>query len=145
MPGRTDVAAGLTLGAIGVAVAVWSALNFDIGTPRRMGPGFFPLGLGVMLTGLGGVIAASAAPAKADKLRLALPELAAVLSAIVVFALGVERLGLIATTAATVLIASAAAPRRGVIWRLVLAAAVTAISALVFHILLRMTLPLWPA
>lgn len=36
----------------GAAVA-WGATNYAIGTPARMGPGFFPLVLGLMLMALG--------------------------------------------------------------------------------------------
>lgn len=145
MRDRADLAGGLVLAVLGAAVAAYAALHYDIGTLRRMGPGFFPLGLGALLAVLGGSIAFGAAPAQSDKSRIALPELAAILTAILVFALGLERLGLVLTTALTVLIASAAAPRAGLLWRVALAVIITAISVVIFKLALAMTLPLWPS
>jgi hypothetical protein len=43
------------------------------------------------------------------------------------------------------LVASLAAPDRRIGWRLVLTCVVTALSVIVFHFGLRMTVPLWPA
>lgn len=140
-----DLASGLVLAALGLGVALWAGLHFDPGTPRRMGPGLFPMCLGVMLALLGTVIALTAGPAPARPARIALPELGAVIGAILVFALGVERLGLVPTTAASVLLASAAVPRPGLLWRLGMAAVVTALSAAVFHSALALSLPLFPA
>lgn len=141
---RADLISGLTLAALGLAVAAWAAVKFDLGTPRRMGPGFFPVGLGLMLAVLGGVVALTAAPAPEKPERLALPELAAVIAAILIFALGVERLGLVPATVLSVLVSSAAVTRPGILWRLVLAAAVTLVSVAVFHVGLAMNLPLFP-
>lgn len=140
-----DLVSGLALAVIGLAVAVYAGLNWDIGSPRRMGPGFFPLGLGALLTVLGLAIAAGGWRREAPAQRLALPEMAAVLGAISFFALAMNRAGLVAATATAVLIASTAAPRRGMVWRLVLAVIVTALSVVIFHGLLNMTIPLWPA
>lgn len=50
-----DFAAGLTAAAIG-AFVVWVASDYGFGTPRRMGPGFFPVGLGVILILVGAAI-----------------------------------------------------------------------------------------
>ncbi|MEP6557608.1 MAG: tripartite tricarboxylate transporter TctB family protein [Burkholderiales bacterium] len=49
---QRDFFAGLMFGAIGVAFA-WGATNYNIGTGARMGPGYFPLILGVLLAALG--------------------------------------------------------------------------------------------
>ncbi|WP_313135883.1 tripartite tricarboxylate transporter TctB family protein [Paracoccus jeotgali] len=142
MQDRQDLAAGAILAAIGLAVAGYAALHYDIGTPRRMGPGFFPLGLGLALALLGGTVALLRGGQPMP--RPTLPELVAVLSAIVIFALGVERLGLVLTTFVSVLVASAAAPRGGILWRLLLGCGVCVIAVGVFHLALAMNLPLWP-
>ena len=140
---RADQFGGIILACLGLAVAAWSATRFDIGTLRRMGPGFYPLALGLTLAGLGAIVTLGAGPG-GQRTRLALPELAAVVGAIAVFAFGVERFGLVGTTAASVLISSLATPRGGIAWRLALAACVTALCVMVFHLGLRMSLPLWP-
>lgn len=139
-----DLAGGIVLAAAGLFVAIYVAAHYDIGSLRRMGPGFFPILLGASLAILGVVIAIPAWSQARQPMRIAWKEAAAVLSAIVVFALGLERAGLIPSTAAAVLIASLAAPDRRILWRLVLAVAVTVLSVAVFHFGLRMTVPLWP-
>ena len=51
-----DVLAGLAFVGFGLAFAI-GALAYDIGDPVRMGPGFFPLVVGVLLAILGALIA----------------------------------------------------------------------------------------
>ena len=52
---QKDFWSGLMFMAIGIAFA-WGATNYTIGEAARMGPGYFPLMLGVLLTALGGFI-----------------------------------------------------------------------------------------
>jgi len=52
---QKDFFSGLLFMVIGVAFA-WGSSNYTIGTGARMGPGYFPLVLGVVLSVLGGVI-----------------------------------------------------------------------------------------
>ncbi len=52
---QRDFFAGLMFAAVGVAFA-WGANNYNIGTGARMGPGYFPLILGVILALLGSLI-----------------------------------------------------------------------------------------
>ena len=66
------------------------------------------------------------------------------LAAILIFAAGLDRLGLVLVTLTSVLIASLAAPDRRIGWRIVLALVVTALSVAVFSFGLKMTVPLWP-
>ncbi len=51
---RKDFLGGLLILVLGLATGV-QASSYDIGSLRRMGPGFFPLGLGVIL-GVTGVL-----------------------------------------------------------------------------------------
>ena len=139
-----DILGGLILTAIGVGAALWAALHYDIGTLRRMGPGFFPVVLGAGLFVLGLVIALPALGRACTAPKVEPWTLLAVLAAIVIFALGLSRLGLAGATAVTVLVATLPAPRKGWVWRTVLALSVSVLTVLVFSIGLRMTLPLWP-
>ena len=52
---QKDFWAGLMFMAVGIAFA-WGSTNYNIGEGARMGPGYFPLMLGILLTGLGGFI-----------------------------------------------------------------------------------------
>ncbi len=53
---QKDFFSGLLFMGVGVAFA-WGASTYNVGTGARMGPGYFPLMLGVVLALLGGVIA----------------------------------------------------------------------------------------
>lgn len=140
-----DLASGVILTLIGLAVATYALANYDLGALRRMGPGFFPTMLGFGLAGLGVMIAAAAWARSGRPVAIAWKEAAAVIAAIAVFAAGLERAGLVGVTFVAVLIATLAAPDRRAGWRLALAAAITVLSVLVFHFGLKMTAPLWPA
>lgn len=50
-----DGAAGLAFFVFGIGFAVL-ALNYPLGTTMRMGPGYFPVVLGLILAGLGLVV-----------------------------------------------------------------------------------------
>jgi predicted outer membrane lipoprotein len=52
---QKDFFSGLMFMAVGVAFA-WGATTYKVGTGARMGPGYFPLMLGVLLAALGSVI-----------------------------------------------------------------------------------------
>lgn len=139
-----DLGWGAALALTGLAVAGYAWTSYDMGSLRRMGPGFFPVTLGMLLAGLGTLIAIPAMGRPGQPRPFAWPETIAVVAALLVFGMALERLGVLLTTALTVLIASAAAPRRGLGWRLVLTVAVTALVWLVFVRGLNMSLPVWP-
>ena len=52
---QKDFFAGLVYAGIGVAFA-WGATNYSVGSGARMGPGYFPLLLGVVLAIIGCII-----------------------------------------------------------------------------------------
>ncbi|KEP69292.1 hypothetical protein DL1_04370 [Thioclava dalianensis] len=139
-----DLAGGVILAGIGLFVSLYAVDHYEIGSLRRMGPGFFPAVLGGVLACLGVVIALPALVRQGPAIRIAWKECLAVLGAILVFAAGLDRLGLALVTLISVLIASVAAPDRRIGWRIVLALTVTALSVAVFSFGLKMTVPLWP-
>lgn len=139
-----DLVGGVLLAAIGLFVTLYSLNHYDFGSMRRMGPGFFPVLLGGVLALLGVIIALPAIVRQGGSVRVAWKECLAVLAAIIVFAAGLDRLGLVLTTLASVLIATLATPDRRIGWRIALALVVTALSVAVFSFGLKMTVPLWP-
>ncbi len=62
---QKDFFAGLMFIAIGVAFA-WGATNYNVGSAARMGPGYFPLLLGVLLVFIGGALAFKAMVVKTE-------------------------------------------------------------------------------
>ena len=139
-----DLWGGAAMVAIGCFVALYSLANYDFGSLRQMGPGFFPVTLGALLAGLGLLIALPAWRRAGEARPFAMPEAIAILTAIALFGLGLQKLGLVATTASAVLIASLPAPRGGWLWRVILAGVITALTWLVFKQGLQMTMPVWP-
>lgn len=53
---QQDFWSGLMFIAIGTFFALWTINNYDIGTAARMGPGYFPLALGILQAILGAVV-----------------------------------------------------------------------------------------
>ncbi len=139
-----DLLGGLALAALGIGAAGWAVAHYSLGSLRQMGPGFFPAALGFALFVLGLIVALPALRRTADAPKVEPASALAVLGAILVFGLGLYRLGLVGATLAAVLVASIPAPRKGWVWRLVLAGVITVLTVTVFSIGLRMTLPLWP-
>ena len=141
----TDLLGGGAMVALGLAVAAYSAAHYDTDTLRRMGPGFLPLGLGVMLAIFGAIIALPAWSRPGQAVAVAWREALCVLASILIFGLGMARLGLVPATMLAVLVASVPAPQGGIAWRVVLAAVVSLITWLVFSVGLRLSIPVWPA
>ena len=52
---QKDFFAGLMFMGVGTAFA-WGATTYNVGTGARMGPGYFPLMLGILLAFIGGLI-----------------------------------------------------------------------------------------
>jgi len=141
---RRDFLGGLMLLALGVAAIAMSS-GYAIGTAARMGPGYSPRALGMLLIAIGGVIAAQA-------LRVAGPRFPrwpwrptiVVLGSVVLFGAIVERSGLALSTVVLVFLASAASaefrPREALVSAVVLAV----LAVLVFAVGLQVQLPTWP-
>ncbi|RJE82134.1 tripartite tricarboxylate transporter TctB family protein [Paracoccus onubensis] len=139
-----DILWGGFLSLLGLAVAVYSATHYDIGNLRRMGPGFFPVSLGAVLALLGVVIAIPALWRAGETRSFAGRELLGIIVALLLFALLMNRVGIVVTAAAVSFVASAVAPRPGIVWRLVLAAVIAGLTWAVFIEALEMAIPVWP-
>ena len=141
---RQNVLGGLLLVLFGViGLALGGAL--DIGTPRRMGPGFFPRLLSWLLVGIGaGIALAGARGTSAERVSPgAWRPLAMVTIALLCFQLLIDRLGLVVATIAVVGIAALGG--RDTRWPEVVALAglLAAGAALLFVKALDLPIPLW--
>jgi hypothetical protein len=141
---RQNVLGGLLLVLFGVLGLALGA-SLDIGTVRRMGPGFFPRILSWLLVGIGaGIALAGARDASADRVSAgAWRPLAMVTIALLCFQLLIDRLGLVVATIAVVGIAALGG--RDTRWPEVaaLAGVLAAGAALLFVKALDLPIPLW--
>lgn len=104
-----DVIGGLALLLIGAGVAFYAFNVYPIGTLRRMGPGFFPGYLGVLLAILGASIIAPALLRNGPKiLVMEWRALTFISIAGLFFALTINRLGIIPAVMGVVIISARA-------------------------------------
>jgi Tripartite tricarboxylate transporter TctB family len=141
----SDFWCGLLLSAVGIAFVVL-AQRYRIGTPARMGPGFFPTILGGVLAALGLSLAIPAFFRSGEPLpRLGVRPLLTILAAIVIFALLLQPLGFVLAALILVLISGFADPELRPVESLGLALLLTVFSVGIFVVLLGLPLNLWPA
>ena len=139
---RKDLLAGATFVAFGLAFAITSA-TYEVGSALRMGPGYFPLVLGSVLVVLGILIAVKGFVAgEGDDIGpVPWKALALLVVALLFFGFTVRGLGLVPALLVTVLLSALAGHRARVIPAVVIAACLTALSVLIFVIVLQLRLP----
>ena len=139
-----DFWAGVLFVLIGIA-AIAIGSRYNLGTAARMGPGYFPRILGILLIVLGGIIAlralrADGPPIPAWRMRPTL----VVLGSVVIFGLIVTKVGMAISVLILIVLSSAASrefrPREAVISGILLAA----LAVGVFVIGLKLQVPIWP-
>jgi hypothetical protein len=139
-----DFVAGLMFIAIGVA-AIVIASNYTLGTAARMGPGYFPRILGILMIALGSVLALRSlrlhgSPIPGWRWR----PVVVVLGSTIVFGLIVNFAGLVLSTILLIVMASAAShefrPKEAVISGILLAM----LAVGVFVIGLKLQIGIWP-
>lgn len=123
---------GVALIAVGLWYAHYASAQYSIGSLRRMGPGFFPTSLGFLMAGVGALIALPALFRGGPVPGVAWRAGAAILLAITVFALTVERTGLIPATLLLVGIAALAERKVHPVRTAILGIALSAMAVLVF-------------
>ncbi|MEY4267683.1 MAG: hypothetical protein RIS90_2218 [Pseudomonadota bacterium] len=153
---QKDFFSGLLFTAVGVAFA-WGATKYSIGTGARMGPGYFPLMLGILMAVLGGVITFKALVVETedgDKVGgWAWKPLFFIIAANLLFGLMLGGLpsikfpafGLIAGIYALTFVASLAGEEFKPKEVAVLATILAIMSYLAFIVLLKLQFPVWPA
>ena len=152
---QKDFYAGLLFTLVGSAFG-WGALDYQVGTSARMGPGYFPMMLGVLLALLGGVMMLRAVLAQPDGVQAIGPwawkPLVAIISANLLFgvALGglprlkLPALGLMLGIYLLTFMACLAGERFKFKEATLLATALAGLSYLAFVLLLKLQLPVWP-
>jgi hypothetical protein len=153
---QKDFLSGLMFTLVGIAFAI-GATNFTVGNAARMGPGYFPLLLGIVLTGLGILVTIQSFKSTAtdgDPVgSLAWRPLGFIIGANLAFgillvgvpALGIPAFGLIIATYALVLIAGYARPSCSLKESVILATILAVGSYGAFVYALNLQFPVWPA
>jgi hypothetical protein len=145
---KRDYYAGGLMTLIGVG-AILEARHYNVGTLFHMGPGFFPIILGVVMTGLGILIAGVAAMADAesdDQMSYPKPEWFAwfcILMGPILFIILGNYGGLLPATFACVFVSSLGDRTSTLKGSLILAATVTVFGVALFSYVLQVSLPMW--
>ena len=144
---QQDVAAGLIYVLAGAAFSL-GALNYKLGDPSRMGPGWFPFWIGVLLVAVGIANVAAGMRAHATPQRVKRPEfgsLAWILGAVVLFGVLLKPAGLVLSLAVLVLVASRASHEFSWKGALLNTAVLILFSVGAFIRGIQLQIPLWPA
>lgn len=152
---QKDFFSGLMFMVVGGAFAI-GAIDYTLGSGAKMGPGFFPMALGIILAILGVIITITSMVVKTpdgDKIgSIAWRPLVFIIAANLIFgvalggirAIGLPPMGMVAGIYALTFIACNAGDR--FIWKeaLVLATVLSVLSYGAFILLLKLRFPVWP-
>ena len=153
---QKDFFSGLMFMVVGVAFA-WGATTYSVGSGARMGPGYFPLMLGILLALIGAVITFKALVVETeggDKIGAwAWKPLFFILAANFVFgillgglpSIGLPAMGMILGIYALVIISSLAGNEFSLKGVLGLSTILAIGSYLAFVVLLKLQFPVWPS
>jgi putative tricarboxylic transport membrane protein len=153
---QKDFFSGLMFLSVGVAFA-WGASTYSVGEGSRMGPGYFPLVLGILLAAIGAFTIFESMVVETEDGepigKFAWKPLGFIIGANVLFGvllggvprLGIPAFGLIAGIYALVFVASMAGEEHN--WKavIVLATVLAIGSYLAFILLLKLQFPVWPS
>jgi hypothetical protein len=139
-----DFVAGALFVAIGIA-AIALGSRYTLGTAARMGPGYFPRILGILLIVLGGIIALRALRVRGEPLpAFRWRPFVIVLGSVVLFGAIVQTVGVALATVILIVTASAASPEFRPRESLVVGIVLAALAVGVFVVGLQLQLPIWP-
>jgi len=144
---QKDFASGLMFILVGFGFS-WVARGYSMGTAAKMGPGYFPFWLGVVLALLGALVLWGSLSAKAEEDHLArwdIKSLLWILGAVVLFGLMLKPLGMVLSVLALVLVSSMASHEfswKGAVLNSIILVVIS-LGAFVYGINLQM--PVWPA
>jgi len=144
---QKDFWAGLMFMAFGAFFAGFGA-QLEIGVASKMGPGYFPMALGVIVILLGMIISLGSLSAgtNADRVeKFSLPTLLLIIGSIVLFGLLLKPLGLILSL--LILIAASSFASHEFSWKatLINATVLILISLVMFVWGINLQFPIWPS
>ena len=139
-----DFWAGVMFILVGIAAIIIGS-RYNLGTAARMGPGYFPRILGILLILLGGILALRAlrlqgAPIPPFKWRPTL----IVLGSVVIFGLIVTTVGMAISVVILIILSSSASPEFRPKEATIAGVLLAALAVGVFVIGLKLQVPIWP-
>lgn len=143
---QQDFWAGVMFTLIGVLFAFFST-SYEVGTAARMGPGYFPLVLGILLAVLGLIIgwrSFAASHPESTLARTGWREILLILGSVALFGATLSTLGMVVAIVLLILVASFASHEftwKGTILSIVV---LLIMSELVFVKGLELQFPVWP-
>lgn len=141
-----DIIGGLIIVTFGAFVVVYGLMTMSVGTPQRMGPGFFPISVGFILTllGTGIFVPALFRPGILDYIDWR--PLLAITASLIAFGLTIPLFGLVPAIAVLVAISTLAQGKINAVSIVLTAGCLSLISYSVFNIGLSLALPMarWP-
>lgn len=138
-----DIVGGALLLVSGLVYAWYSAGNYDLGTLRRMGPGMFPMALGVLLAFFGLLIIIPALFRSGVKPDIRTWSPLFVLSGVAAFAFTIRPFGLIPAVVAVTLISSFAELEIRPVRLLLLCTILPLLAFLIFRVGLGLPIPMF--
>ncbi|CAJ93853.1 Tripartite tricarboxylate transporter TctB family protein [Cupriavidus necator] len=144
---QKDFASGLMFILVGFGFS-WVARGYSMGTAAKMGPGYFPFWLGIVLALLGVLVLWGSLSSKSEEDNLArwdIKTLLWILGSVVLFGLLLKPLGMVLSVLVLVLVSSMASHEfswKGAILNAIILVLIS-LGAFVYGINLQM--PVWPA
>lgn len=142
-----DFWSGLMFIVVGLGFA-WGATFYSMGNSARPGPGYFPLGLGLLLAILGSMVLFKSLTLETEDGEpigpIAWRPLALIVLSVAVFGLLLPRLGMVVSLPLLVLMASYAGDEFRIGEVIINSIILTAGSWAIFIYGLNLTIPLWP-
>lgn len=128
------------------AVGLYLTRGYSMGSAGEMGPGYFPVVLGIVLGALGLLLVGRAIASGDESVgHFSIRPLLFLVVAVVAFGVMIEPLGLILSLIVTVALAAQAGRESGPFEIAILAVVLAALSVGIFHYALRLPLPIWTA
>jgi hypothetical protein len=138
-----DLVSGVLFAGLG-AVILWVGADYSLGVPSRIGPGYVPRLLGILLAAIGMVlIVRSRWTAEAIDATVAWRPLVLICGAVIAFALVFEASGLVPAILVSVAIANYATPENRWTTAVVLGVVLAFFAWLLFVKGLSLPLPVW--
>jgi hypothetical protein len=143
---KRDYYAGALMILIGL-VSAFDGSHYALGSLRQMGPGYFPVALGVLLIFLGGLIAGTSAAGGPESEEAALPHSewrgwSAIIAGPVLFIILGKYGGMLPATFACVFVSALGDRDTTLKGALILATCVTAFGIVLFSYLLKIPMPI---